>query len=73
MGMLGLTAYAGLIVQCTPQPGETVVVSAASGGVGQVVVQLGRLWGCRVVAIAGSDEKLAYLQPLEWMRGIPSL
>ena len=64
MGMLGLTAYSGLIVQCTPQPGETLVVSAASGGVGQVVVQLGRLWGCRVVAIAGSDEKLAYLRTL---------
>ena len=33
LGMLGLTAYAGLIVQCDPQAGETVVVSAASGGV----------------------------------------
>ena len=41
-----------------------MVVSAASGGVGQVVAQLGRLYGCRVVAIAGSDEKLAYLQTL---------
>ena len=64
MGMLGLTAYSGLIVQCAPQPGETVVVSAASGGVGQVVAQLGRLYGCRVVAIAGSDKKLAYLKAL---------
>ena len=64
MGMLGLTAYSGLIVQCQPKPGETVVVSAASGGVGQVVVQLGRLYGCRVVAIAGSQEKVEYLQAL---------
>ena len=41
-----------------------MVVSAASGGVGQMVAQLGRLYGCRVVAIAGSNEKLSYLQDL---------
>lgn len=64
MGMLGLTAYSGLIVQCQPRPGETVVVSAASGGVGQVVAQLGRIYGCRVVAIAGSEEKIRYLNEL---------
>lgn len=64
MGMLGLTAYAGLIVQCQPCPGDTVVVSAASGGVGQVVTQLGRLYGCRVVAIAGSEKKVRYLNEL---------
>ncbi len=61
MGMLGLTAYAGLIVQCAPQAGETVVVSAASGGVGQVVGQLARLRGSRVVGIAGSEEKCSYV------------
>ncbi len=61
MGMLGLTAYSGLIVQCAPRPGETVVVSAASGGVGQVVGQLARLAGCRVVGIAGKPEKCAYV------------
>ena len=55
--MLGLTAYSGLIVQCQPRSGETVVVSAASGGVGQVAVQLARLAGCRVVGIAGGPEK----------------
>ena len=44
LGMLGLTAYAGLIVQCRPQ-GETVVVSAASGGVGRLVGQLAYLRG----------------------------
>ena len=64
MGMLGLTAYSGLIVQCQPRAGETVVVSAASGGVGQVVAQLGRMYGCRVVAIAGSEEKIRYLNEL---------
>jgi NADPH-dependent curcumin reductase CurA len=61
LGMLGLTAYAGLIVQCAPQPGETVVVSAASGGVGQVVGQLAKLKGCRVVGIAGAAKKCAYV------------
>jgi len=61
MGMLGLTAYAGLIVQCQPQPGETIVVSAASGGVGQVACQLGKLYGCRVVGIAGAQRKVDFL------------
>ena len=61
MGMLGLTAYAGLIVQCQPQAGETVVVSAASGGVGQVVGQLAKLRGCRVVGIAGAAHKCEYV------------
>ena len=64
LGMLGLTAYAGLMVQCQPQAGETVVVSAASGGVGQVAVQLARLAGCRVVGIAGAQHKVEYLASL---------
>ena len=42
LGMLGLTAYAGMAVQCGPRPGETVVVSAASGGVGQAAGQIAR-------------------------------
>jgi NADPH-dependent curcumin reductase CurA len=57
LGMLGLTAYAGMVVQCDPKPGETVVVSAASGGVGQIAGQLARLRGARVVGIAGKPEK----------------
>ena len=61
LGMLGLTAYAGLIVQCDPQAGETVVVSAASGGVGQVVGQLAKIVGCRVVGIAGKPEKCQFV------------
>lgn len=64
LGMLGLTAYSGLIVQCQPRSGETVVVSAASGGVGQVAVQLARLAGCRVVGIAGAQHKIEYLESL---------
>ena len=62
LGMLGLTAYAGLVVQCAPRPGETVVVSAASGGVGQVVGQMAHLLGCRVVGIAGAEHKCAYVR-----------
>jgi NADPH-dependent curcumin reductase CurA len=61
LGMLGLTAYAGLVVQCAPRAGETVVVSAASGGVGQVVGQIAKILGCRAVGIAGTPEKCAYV------------
>lgn len=61
LGMLGLTAYSGMTVQCQPQPGETVVVSAASGGVGQVAGQLAKLAGARVVGIAGREEKCRYV------------
>jgi NADPH-dependent curcumin reductase CurA len=61
MGMLGLTAYSGMIVQCDPQPGETVVVSAASGGVGQVAGQLAKIRGCRLVGITSTREKCDYV------------
>lgn len=61
LGMLGLTAYAGLYLQCQPEPGETVIVSAASGGVGQIVGQLAKLRGCRVVGVAGRAEKCAFV------------
>ncbi|MFL5226421.1 MAG: zinc-binding dehydrogenase, partial [Microvirga sp.] len=61
LGMLGLTAYAGMVLQCEPKPGETAVVSAASGGVGQIAGQLARLRGCRVVGIAGREEKRRFV------------
>jgi hypothetical protein len=61
LGMLGLTAYAGMNVMADPKPGETVVVSAASGGVGQIAGQLARLRGCRVVGIAGKPEKCRFV------------
>ena len=60
-GMLGLTAYSGMVVQCQPQSSETVVVSAASGGVGQVAGQLAKIRGCRVVGITSTAEKCAYV------------
>jgi NADPH-dependent curcumin reductase CurA len=61
LGMPGLTAYHGLFEIGKPQPGETLVVSGASGAVGAIVGQLGKLAGCTVVGIAGSDEKAHYL------------
>jgi NADPH-dependent curcumin reductase len=61
MGMLGLTAYAGIVLQCQPQAGETVVVSAASGGVGQIAGQIAKIFGCRVVGIAGIQEKCDFV------------
>ena len=62
LGMPGLTAYFGLKELGQPKPGETVVVSAASGAVGSVVGQLAKLWGCRAVGIAGGPEKCAYVR-----------
>lgn len=61
LGMLGLTAYSGMVLQCEPKPGDTAVVSAASGGVGQIAGQIARLKGCRVVGIAGHEEKCRYV------------
>ncbi|WP_266205388.1 NADP-dependent oxidoreductase [Pontibacter kalidii] len=62
LGMPGLTAYFGLLHIGEPKPGETVVVSGAAGAVGTVVGQIAKLKGCRVVGVAGSDEKIAYLK-----------
>lgn len=61
LGMPGLTAYAGLQWQAGLAAGETVLVSAASGAVGSVAVQLAREAGCRVVGIVGSEEKCRYV------------
>ena len=61
LGMPGLTAYFGLLEIGKPVAGDTVVVSAASGAVGAVVGQIAKLNGCRVVGIAGSDGKVAYI------------
>jgi len=61
LGMLGLTAYAGMLLQGEPKAGETAVVSAASGGVGQIAGQLARERGARVVGIAGSAAKCNYV------------
>ena len=60
LGMPGFTAYMGLKEIGRPQNGETLVVAAATGAVGSVVGQLGRLEGCRVVGIAGGPGKCDY-------------
>ncbi len=62
LGMTGLTAYLGLTEIGCPKPGETLVVSGAAGAVGSVVGQIGRIMGCKVVGIAGSDEKTQMLR-----------
>jgi NADPH-dependent curcumin reductase CurA len=61
LGMPGLTAYVGLLDIGQPKPGETVVVSAASGAVGAIVGQIAKIKGCRAVGIAGSAEKCDYV------------
>ncbi|WP_137726241.1 NADP-dependent oxidoreductase [Prescottella subtropica] len=62
LGMPGFTAYAGLLRIGRPQPGETVVVAAASGPVGSAVGQIAKIHGARAVGIAGGAEKCAYLR-----------
>jgi len=60
-GHIGLTAYFGLLDVGKPQAGETLVVSAAAGATGSLVGQIGKIKGCRVVGIAGSEEKCRWL------------
>ena len=61
LGMPGHTAYFGLKHVADVKPGETVVVSAASGAVGQVVGQIAKIEGARAVGIAGGPEKCAFI------------
>ena len=60
-GHIGLTAYFGLLEIGEPKEGETLVVSAAAGAVGSIVGQIGKIKGCRVVGLAGSDEKCKWI------------
>ncbi|MFQ5636522.1 MAG: NADP-dependent oxidoreductase [bacterium] len=61
LGMPGMTAYFGLLEVGQPNAGETLVVSGASGAVGSVVGQIGKIKGCRVVGLAGGEKKCSYL------------
>ncbi len=61
LGINGLTAYFGLLEIGKPQSGETLVVSAAAGATGSIAGQIGKIHGCRVVGIAGSDEKCRWI------------
>ncbi len=62
LGINGLTAYFGLLEIGKPQSGETLVVSAAAGATGSIAGQLGKIHGCRVVGIAGTDEKCKWIK-----------
>ena len=62
LGMPGLTAYTGLLNIGKPQPGETLVVAAASGAVGSVVGQIAKVKGCRVIGIAGGEQKCRFVK-----------
>ena len=61
LGINGLSAYIGLVTIAKIKEGETVLVSTAAGAVGSVAVQIAKAKGCRVVGIAGSDEKCAWV------------
>ena len=62
LGHIGMTAYFGLLDIGKPRAGETLVISAGAGAVGSLVGQIGKIKGCRVVGIAGSEDKC------RWMR-----
>lgn len=59
-----MTAYFGFLELCNPKEGETVVVTGAAGAVGSVVGQIAKIKGCRVIGVAGSDEKGQLLKEL---------
>lgn len=61
LGMIGMTAYFGLLDVGQPKSGETVLVSGGAGAVGSLVGQIAKIRGCRVVGIAGGAEKCAWL------------
>lgn len=61
LGMTGMTAYFGVTDVLNPQPGETMVISAAAGAVGSIAGQIAKQKGARVIGIAGGPEKCAWL------------
>lgn len=61
-GGTSMTAYFGLLEVGRPQPGETVVVSGAGGATGSMVCQIAKIKGCRVIGIAGGEEKCRWLR-----------
>lgn len=61
LGMPGLTAYSSLYEIGKPQKGETIFISAASGAVGQIVGQLAKHEGLKVIGSVGSDDKLDFI------------
>ncbi|MGA7923262.1 MAG: NADP-dependent oxidoreductase, partial [Thermoplasmata archaeon] len=61
LGITGMVAYFGVVEIGRPRSGETVLVSAAAGGVGSIAVQIAKLLGARVIGIAGGTEKCKWL------------
>ncbi len=62
LGMTSITAYFGLLDVGQPKEGETVVVSGAAGATGSIVAQIAKIKGCRVIGIAGGEEKCSWLR-----------
>ena len=61
LGHIGITAYVGVLRVACPRPGETFLVSAAASGVGSIAGQIAKMQGARVIGIAGSPEKCAWV------------
>ena len=70
MGTNGITAYFGLIEVGSMKVGDTVVISASAGSVGQIASQIAKLSGCRAIAITSSEKKLAWCQKIGYDDGI---
>ena len=70
LGMPGLTAYFSLLYTGAPKKGETILISAASGAVGQIAGQIAGIKGFNPVAVCGSDEKLAWCRELGYSAGV---
>lgn len=70
LGMTGLTAYFGMTTIGLPKAGETVVVTGAAGATGSVAGQIAKIYGARVVGIAGSEEKRVWLEELGFDVGL---
>ena len=70
LGLTGITAYLGLKKIGDLKAGETLLVSGAAGAVGSVVGQIGKIMGCKVVGIAGSDEKIERIKDFGFDAGI---
>lgn len=62
VGMPGASAYFGFLEICKPKAGETVVVSGAAGAVGSLVGQIAKIKGCKVIGLAGSEDKVKWLE-----------
>ncbi|PZC84547.1 hypothetical protein B5X24_HaOG204577 [Helicoverpa armigera] len=69
-GILGYTAYFGLLDVCDPKAGETVAVTGAAGAIGSLVGQIAKIKGCKVIGFTGSDEKVKWLEELGFDKAI---